>query len=294
MKSISKIGMAMTFLLSYTVCSAQIKNAQVESVKILGNCEMCKKTIEKAGNVLNVAEVNWDKNTKMAILTYDANKTNQDEILKRIALYGYDSDIYLAPSDVYAKLSDCCQYERKAVVTAKTNTTKQVGDAKMDLKIEIVEHKQEVVAEKKQDVDSWTVLFDHYFALKDALVKTDGNTASSKANMFLTAIGEVKMEKLSSTQHNVWMKIQKDLAFDAEHIAETKEASHQRDHFITLSKNMYDLIKVSKQETLTYYQFCPMANKGKGAHWLSKDNTIKNPYFGSKMLGCGKTIELIN
>jgi hypothetical protein len=60
-----------------------------------------------------------------------------------------------------------------------------------------------------------------------------------------------------------------------------------------LSENMYALIKVSKTETPTYYQFCPMANDGKGANWLSKENAVKNPYYGSQMLTCGKVVETI-
>lgn len=36
-----------------------------------------------------------------------------------------------------------------------------------------------------------------------------------------------------------------------------------------------------------------MANDGKGANWLSKENVIKNPYYGSEMLHCGKTVEII-
>ena len=34
------------------------------------------------------------------------------KFLKRIALAGYDSDIFLAPDDIYAKLPGCCQYDR--------------------------------------------------------------------------------------------------------------------------------------------------------------------------------------
>jgi hypothetical protein len=56
---------------------------------------------------------------------------------------------------------------------------------------------------------------------------------------------------------------------------------------------MYLLIKVSKQEVTIYYQNCPMYNNGKGANWLSKDISIKNPYYGSQMLTCGKTVETI-
>jgi len=112
MESISKIGMVIVVLLSAVNGFAQIKNTKTETVKIYGNCSMCKKTIEQAGNVKNTATVAWNKDTKIATLTYDEKKTNPDEILKRIALAGYDSEKYLAPDEVYAKLPGCCQYDR--------------------------------------------------------------------------------------------------------------------------------------------------------------------------------------
>ena len=144
-----------------------------------------------------------------------------------------------------------------------------------------------------QEANQLKAVFDNYFAVKDALVKTDGNTASTKAKELLSAINAVKMEKLSMDEHMVWMKELSNLKEDAEHISDTKDAGHQRDHFTTLSISIYKLIKVSKQDTPTYLQHCPMANDGKGADWLSKENTVKNPYYGSMMLSCGKTIETI-
>jgi len=36
-----------------------------------------------------------------------------------------------------------------------------------------------------------------------------------------------------------------------------------------------------------------MDNDGKGANWLSKESSIKNPYYGSKMMRCGSTVETI-
>ena len=47
--------MAITLLLSVTIAGAQIKNATTETVKIYGNCGMCKTTIETAGNLKKVA-----------------------------------------------------------------------------------------------------------------------------------------------------------------------------------------------------------------------------------------------
>ncbi|WP_310379014.1 DUF3347 domain-containing protein [Flavobacterium sp.] len=289
MKLISKILVAITILLSFTSCNAQIKNAKTETVKIYGNCEMCEKTIEKAGNLKKIAKVDWNVDTKMATLTYDSKKTNQDAILKRIALGGYDSDKFLAPDNAYSKLPGCCQYDRDAKVAVKTEPkTETVTEDHSNHANHTETPKVEV-----QDTNQLKAVFDNYFAVKDALVKTDGNTASAKATALLSAINVVKMETLKTDEHNVWMKVLKNIKEDAEHIADTKDAKHQRDHFDTLSENMYDLIKVSKQETPTYYQFCSMANNGKGANWLSKENAVKNPYYGSMMLSCGKVVETI-
>ena len=110
---------AITILLSFTSCNAQIKNAKTETVKVYGNCDMCEKTIEKAGNLKKVSKVDWNVDTKMATITYDSKVTNQDAILKRIALSGYDSDKFLAPDNAYSKLPGCCQYDRVAKVPVK-------------------------------------------------------------------------------------------------------------------------------------------------------------------------------
>lgn len=279
--------MAITLLLLSTMSNAQIKNAATASVRIYGNCELCEITIEKAGNVKKVAEVIWHKDTKMAILTYDTGKTNQEEILKRIALAGFDSDQFLAPNDVYAKLPECCQYDR-------VKQTKPVEIIEMaDHTSHNLDETTDSVPKTKQEENQIEAVTDSYFNLKDALVKSDGPLASAKAKELLNALNAVQMNKLSNAEHTVWMEVMKDLKIDTEHIEETKDVGDQRDHFSTLSDNMYRLLKVSPQETPIYYQHCPMASNGNGANWLSKENEIKNPYYGSSMLSCGKTVETI-
>ena len=276
---------AITILLSFTSCDAQIKNAKTETVKIYGNCGMCEKVIEKAGNLKKEAKVDWNVDTKMATITYDAKKTNQDAILKRIALAGYDSDKFLAPDNAYNNLPGCCHYDRVAKVPVKNDAISATNTS---------EHSEmDMTTTSKTTENQLKAIFDNYFAVKDALVKTDGKTASTKATELLTAINAVKMDKLNMDAHMVWMKVVTNLKEDAKHISDTKDAGHQRDYFATLSKSIYELIKVSKQDTPTYFQHCPMANDGKGADWLSKENTIKNPYFGSMMLSCGKTVETL-
>ena len=136
-------------------------------------------------------------------------------------------------------------------------------------------------------------VFENYFLLKDELVKTDGVTAAVKAKALSNSLNEVKMNELSKDVHKVWMKVMKTVMADAKGIAATQDVKAQRVLFVSLSKMMYDLVKVAKFETPVYYQSCPMANDGKGANWLSKENAIKNPYYGSKMLKCGGVVETI-
>ncbi|MDN3677671.1 DUF3347 domain-containing protein [Flavobacterium paronense] len=283
MNSLNKIMMAILVLLS-GISNAQIKNTKTESVKIYGNCGMCKTKIEKAGNLKNISHVDWNEDTKMATLTYDENKTNQDEILKRIALVGYDSDKFLAPADVYSKLPGCCQYDREAKVPVKT----PIKVDAISRETVLVEDNHNPMSEN-QESNQLQSVFDNYFSLKDALVKTDAKTTASKANELLTSIETVKMEALKMDVHMVWMKVLKDLKADAKSISETQDIKKQRDSFKSLSKNTYELIKVSKPTEPVYYQYCPMQD----ANWLSKENAVKNPYYGSQMLTCGKTVETI-
>jgi len=288
MNSIKKILMAITLLLSVTVASAQIKNSKTETVKIYGNCDMCKSTIETAGTLKKVAKVEWNKDTKMATLTYDSTKTSQDEILKRVALAGYDSDKYLAPDDVYDALHGCCQYEREAKVAVSTEMKMVAAENHSNH----ANHTENTVAKDQVDTPL-KVVFDTYFLLKDALVKTDGKAASIIAKDVMTASSAVKMDELAMDVHMVWMKEMKGLIAGATEIAATQDIKKQREFFIPFSKSMYELIKVAKYETPVYLQFCPMANGGKGANWLSKENAVKNPYYGSQMMTCGKTVETI-
>jgi len=283
-----KIMIAIGVLLS-TTSYAQIKNAKTESVKIYGNCGMCETKIEKAGNIKKIANVDWNQETQMATLTYDATKTNQDEILKRIALVGYDSDKFLAPDDVYNNLHGCCQYDRVAKVPVKEETTSIASNGDHSNHSNHSETTTTVIQSENQ----LKAVFDNYFLVKDALIASNGNNTASASKELVTTVDNIKMDKLDMDVHMVWMKVVNTIKKDAQNIASTKDVKTQRDHFTKLSKDMYTLIKVSKYETPVYYQFCPMFNDGKGANWLSKENAVKNPYYGSMMLSCGKTVETI-
>ena len=148
-----------------------------------------------------------------------------------------------------------------------------------DAMMEADEMEMQAIQLSKEQVQK--VLSD-YLELKNALVQTDGESASLAAKKLLEGLGD-NQDKLIIA-----------IRMDAEHITGTQAASHQRDHFNTLSDNVYTLVKsTSANENTIYRQFCPMALDNKGAYWLSAEEEINNPYFGDKMLKCGAVKEQI-
>jgi copper chaperone CopZ len=289
MKNSFKNMILATFILFSIAVNAQIKNAKTETVKIYGNCGMCETKIENAGNIKKVAKVDWDQDSKMATLTFDTTKTNSDEVLKRIALAGYDSDKFLAPDDVYDNLHGCCQYDRVAKVPVKKEIKVEETTENHNNHV----NHTETPKIETQEVNQLKTVFDNYFVVKDALISTDGNATSIASKELLLSINNVKMELLEMDVHMVWMKVVNQIKRDSELISKSKDINKQRNHFTTLSKDIYSLVKVAKYEVPVYFQHCPMYNDGKGANWLSKENAVKNPYYGSMMLTCGKTVETI-
>lgn len=294
MKSMFNILIVLSVVLSATSGFAQIRNSKTETVKILGKCDACKTAIEKAGNLKNIAVVSWSKDSKMATITFDSKKTNRDEILKRIALVGYDSDQYLAPDSAYEKLAECCIYERqkKEPVMAMDHPKMEMdkSESKMDMAMPSNEKHTDMVKSEMMEINPLDVLFNNYFAVKDALVKTSATTAGAKASELLTALKALKIESLKAEEQTAVTKVMPSLMDAAKSISTTKDIGKQRETFKILSKNMHDIIPFYNANETIYYQYCPMQD----ANWLSKDSTIKNPYYGSQMLSCGSTVETID
>ena len=97
---------------STTGLSAQQTLAKT-SIEVNGNCNMCRKTIEKAARTDGVKKASWDVKTHELDLVYDSTKVSLDMIQLRIAAAGYDTPAHRANDATYSKLHSCCQYERK-------------------------------------------------------------------------------------------------------------------------------------------------------------------------------------
>ncbi len=88
------------------------KNAKIE-FHVNGNCEMCKKRIEKAAlGVSGVKSAVWNIDNGNLNLIINEEKTNPKTIQLAIAKIGHDNDGQKATDAVYNSLHACCQYER--------------------------------------------------------------------------------------------------------------------------------------------------------------------------------------
>ncbi|MDW8220171.1 MAG: heavy-metal-associated domain-containing protein [Bacteroidota bacterium] len=85
-----------------------------ETIKVWGNCNMCKKTIEAAlKGVDGVSSASWDKKTKILTVVFDDAKISLEQIEQKVAATGYDTQSLKASDGAYNSLKKCCKYERK-------------------------------------------------------------------------------------------------------------------------------------------------------------------------------------
>ncbi len=86
---------------------------KTETIKVWGNCSLCKTRIEKAAKIEGVSKADWNIDNKMLSLVYDPAKVNSDDVQKKIAIVGHDTEKFKADDKAYMALHGCCQYERK-------------------------------------------------------------------------------------------------------------------------------------------------------------------------------------
>lgn len=121
--------------MSFTVMA--VAQTQTESIKVSGNCGMCKKKIETAAKTGGASYALWDKQTKILTVKYDNATTNKAKIEQEVAGVGYDTPDFKATDEAYNKLDACCHYEREAKTTAKAECNMDMKSAHhMDMKME--------------------------------------------------------------------------------------------------------------------------------------------------------------
>jgi len=105
----------------FTINTSTAQSSKTETIKVWGNCGMCKTTIEKAAKTAGAKSADWNEERKELKVTYAVKKTTSAKIQEAIAKSGYDTQDFTAVQTAYDNLHGCCKYDRKAdaEVTAK-------------------------------------------------------------------------------------------------------------------------------------------------------------------------------
>ena len=129
-----------------------------------------------------------------------------------------------------------------------------------------------------------------YLKLKDAFVASDSDNVSKLARSFSDDLNSINSEDLKEMEQAHLSKIKELLNL----IAKSNKIENQRQSFVMLNQNFIPMIKaVKNMKQSLYVQNCPMANQNQGASWMSREEAVKNPYFGDAMLTCGSVTDTI-
>ena len=157
------------------------------------------------------------------------------------------------------------------------NKEEKISEEQVEVNESTSKMETEEAANAEFTNDTIKMAFEDYLAIKDALVQTNAKAAGEAAK-------ELQGNLESSNAQ---------LAGIAGNIAEAQDVNRQREIFSELTAAMDPLLKQAISSGKIYKQFCPMAFEGKGDYWYATSEEIRNPYFGDKMLKCGRVDETI-
>ena len=121
MKTMKLLFAMLLAFATYQSANAQSDKTQrtigikTQTIKVSGTCDMDKRRIETvAYAVEGVKSAVWDQYSQILILKYSVfKKEAADNVQKKIALAGNDTEQYKADDAAYQSLPECCHYQRK-------------------------------------------------------------------------------------------------------------------------------------------------------------------------------------
>lgn len=166
------------------------------------------------------------------------------------------------------------------IITASCKENKNRQDAQMNTPEEVKQEKEQTAdIADATFVDGMTgKAWHNYLQVRTALVNSDADGVQTAAGNLAESFAEERAELKSL----------------AKKIAEINDIEEQRSLFSDFGKEVEPLFKEGLGEGTIYKQYCPMAFENTGGYWFSDVDEIRNPYFGDRMLKCGKVTETIS
>jgi hypothetical protein len=140
-------------------------------------------------------------------------------------------------------------------------------------------------------VSAQSSLLQDYLSVKDALVSSKNDQVKLGAQKLNKSIQLMDGTTLPAEEQKTYIKQKSTLLKLSEAIANESNLEKQRSKFAELSVLLWPIVKnLGTKEQPLFYDYCPM----KQSYWISIDEAIKNPYYGSSMLTCGSISDKSN
>lgn len=171
------------------------------------------------------------------------------------------------------------------LVSCKDNANDKKVEESHEVVTEQMNHqtndsKYEIVSLSHSDVNKG--ILDSYFDIKEALQEDDAIEAKKEAEVLLHELSVLKTDNAEAVALVEEIKKNTDGMMK-------EDLKEQRAHFELLSHQIKQLIEKVGSDRIVYEQYCPMYNDNQGGMWLSEEEALLNPLFGSMMLKCGST-----
>jgi hypothetical protein len=224
----------------------------------------------------------------LALVSVSCNQKNKETAADSTVVTKTTAELYSCPmhSEITGEKGAECS-ECGMELTEKVE--KKRISKKIDPNTTVVKTENTVAA------NSFTInkIVSSYLTLKNALVKDDSNGAAKAGNALYAVFEKVNSNTiLNAKLKNKYNDIAVNAKNQVKHIGENAgKIARQRKYFALLSKEVHDLIKTFGTDQKLYQDYCPMYNQGKDGYWISETKDVKNPYYGSEMLSCGRMVE---
>ena len=144
-------------------------------------------------------------------------------------------------------------------------------------------------AAKATITKSWS----HYNAVHAALADDDLAKTQSVMAMLAAAVEALEASQLPQAAQDPWLALQETVSRGLGTIRAAKDLDGARVPFEEISTTLEVALRTLGSDTPVHVMHCAMALDGRGARWLQESDSLLNPYFGSSMLRCGSTLEVI-
>lgn len=144
-------------------------------------------------------------------------------------------------------------------------------------------------AAKAKVEETWSA----YNALHAALAGDDLAKAQSASGTLASAVEALEASELPEGGQAPWSALREAVPKETKVIGAATDLDGARTPFEQISTALEAALRTLGTNTSVHVMHCPMAFDGRGARWLQDSEGLLNPYFGSSMLRCGSTLEVL-